>query len=117
MYAQKQIGTKLIDSVSAYICEVNIKHPEIVMRQAIFETGWFKSDFLMKKNNLFGFRVKNYMQFDSWKESVDYYKKWQSKYYIEEKYKDYYDFLTKIKYGNKRYVQYLKSLKHNLSCD
>ena len=85
------------------------------MKQAIFETGWFKSDFLMSRNNLFGFRHKNYLTFKNWRESVEYYKKWQEKRYTDPK-EDYYDFLIRIKYGTPAYPTHLKKLRFTRKC-
>ena len=51
----------------------NIKHPKIVLAQAILETGWFKSSVCRNKGNLFGLtnpRTGDYYEFDHWKESV-----------------------------------------------
>lgn len=93
------------DSVYAVILASGIKHPEIVLKQAILETGWFQSKFLMRKNNLFGFRAtKHYMNFDSWRECVEYYKRWQDKFYTNPQ-ENYYVFLKRIKYSHsKEYV-------------
>jgi len=93
------------------VCE-EILHPEIVLRQAILETGWFKSKHMMQKNNLFGFRyAKTYMTFDSWQESVAYYKAWQMRKYINTN-EDYYAFLVRIKYAqSQQYVSLLKRIK------
>jgi hypothetical protein len=66
-----------VDSVFKYICKSGIKHPEIVIKQAVLETGWFKSPFLMSRNNIFAFRTKKYLRFENWKACVDYYKNWQ----------------------------------------
>lgn len=79
-------------NVRGYIKEVGIKHPDIVYAQAIVETGWFKCKHCsMERNNIFGFQTKKgYITFDDWKESVDYYKRWQDKYYSDG---NYYDFL------------------------
>ena len=104
------------DSVFNYICELGIQHPNIVMKQAIVETGWFKTKFLMSRNNLFGFRSKNYLKFNNWKESVVYYKKWQDKRYTNPK-EDYYKFLVRIKYASAtNYISYLKKMKYDKSC-
>lgn len=93
------------DSVYAVILAAEIKHPEIVLKQAILETGWFQSKFLMRKNNLFGFRAtKYYMSFESWRACVDYYKRWQDKFYTNPQ-ENYYVFLKRIKYSHsKEYV-------------
>ena len=86
------------------------------MRQVILETGWLKSKYLMSKNNIFGFRNKNYITYASWKDCVDYYKKWQDKYYTNDK-EDYYKFLIRIKYASaKNYTSYLKRINYNRSC-
>jgi len=108
--------TAFADSVFNYICELGIQHPNIVMKQAIVETGWFKTKFLMSRNNLFGFRSKNYLKFNNWKESVVYYKKWQDKRYTNPK-EDYYKFLVRIKYASAtNYISYLKKMKYDKSC-
>ena len=61
-----------------------IKHEEIVLAQAILETGWFTSSVCRNKNNLFGLtnpRTKQYYEFDHWTESVKaYYTKVQYRY-------------------------------------
>lgn len=115
-HAQNTSNKAFIDSVGSYICQCGIKHPEIVMKQAIWETGWFKSKHLMRKNNLFGFRGKSYLTFKSWRESVEYYKKWQDKRYDQTKYKDYYEFLTKIRYGHSGYSKTLRTFQYEFSC-
>jgi hypothetical protein len=112
--AQKK-NQALIDSVACYICASDIAHKEIVMHQAIVETGWFRAEFLMSRNNLFGFRSKNYLRFNNWKESVDYYEQWQKKRYTNPK-EDYYKFLERIKYGAPGYSNGLRKIKYTLKC-
>ncbi|HLP52513.1 MAG TPA: glucosaminidase domain-containing protein [Chitinophagales bacterium] len=99
------------DSVYAYILASDIKHPEIVLKQAILETGWFQSKMLMKKNNLFAFRsTKKYKQFDTWQASIDYYKKWQDEYYTNPE-ENYYTFLKRKKYAHTpEYIRILKNI-------
>lgn len=101
-----------IDSVYAYIQASGIKHPRLVMKQAILETGWFKSPYLMKRNNLFAFRhKKEYMRFGTWQQSVDYYKNWQDRHYVDYG-ENYLSFLTRIKYAQSpKYIQTLKQIK------
>jgi len=103
---------KQIEEIYTYIKCCEIQHPEIVLRQAIWETGWFKSDYCRNRHNLFGFRhTKTYMTFNSWQESVEYYKKWQEKRYKDPN-EDYYKFLVRVKYAtSKEYVSKLKSLR------
>lgn len=112
----KAQGKLNVDSVFAYICKMGIQHPEIVIKQAILETGWFRAPFLMTRNNLFGFRYKTYLHFASWKESVEYYKKWQDKRYKDPN-EDYYKFLIRIKYATSdQYLTNLKKVKYSNTC-
>lgn len=74
-------------TVPNLIREINkqeLQHPEIVLAQAILETGWFTSPVCKKKNNLFGLtnpRTKQYYEFTHWTESVKaYYTKVQYRY-------------------------------------
>lgn len=61
-----------------------IRHPKIVLAQAILETGWFKSSVCRNKHNLFGLtnpRTGEYYEFSHWTESVRaYYTKVQYRY-------------------------------------
>lgn len=61
-----------------------IRHPKIVLAQAILETGWFTSSVCRNKNNLFGLtnpRTGNYYEFSHWTDSVRaYYSKVQYRY-------------------------------------
>jgi hypothetical protein len=100
-----------VDNVLKYIIKLDIKHPLIVLKQAVYETGWFKCiNCSLDENNLFGFRrTKDYLKFNHWTESVEFYKEWQSKYYKEG---DYYQFITKIGYAeDSNYINRLKSIK------
>jgi len=100
--------------VFCYIKSIGIKNPEIVLKQAIYESGHFKSHIFQTKNNVFGFRkTKNYLYYKNWKTCVDFYKKWQDKHYKDTT-QDYYDFLQKINFcGNKKfnYALELKKIK------
>jgi hypothetical protein len=89
-------------------CE--IEHPDVVMRQVIVETMWLKCENCSKEtNNLFGFFLNGkYVEFDSWFESVMYYKQWQDSYY---KGGDYYAFLLSIGYAtSEKYERTLKQV-------
>jgi len=109
----------IIDSIYTEIKAQKILFPEIVLRQAIKETGWFGCTLCSwRYNNPFGFRYrtwvtksnpKGYIKFEHWKDAVDYYRRWQAKFYIKG---DYYEFLTKRGYAeDKNYITDLKSLK------
>jgi hypothetical protein len=79
------------DSISVHDVQMAIwalpfKHKDIVLAQAILETGWFKSKNFMNNNNLFGMRQPHtrmttsdtaydgYAHYTNWQQSViDYY--------------------------------------------
>ena len=89
-----------------------LKHKDIVLAQAILETGHFTSRICLEYNNLFGLydsKNKDYYRFNHWSESVVAYKEW-----IQKKYQppnDYYVFLKKINYAEKEdYTRLLKEI-------
>jgi hypothetical protein len=108
-YSKPQIDVNL---VIAYMDSIGIKHPEVVIKQALLETGHFRSRLLIDRNNLFAFRFsKHYMRFKDWRNSVEYYKKWQDKFYTNPD-EDYYLFLQRVKYARtKKYIKVLKQVK------
>lgn len=77
----------------------NLLFPDVVLAQAVLETGWFKSSVCRNKHNLFGLtnpRTKTYYEFNHWTESVRaYYTKVQYRY----KGGDYLKWLDKIGYA------------------
>lgn len=111
----KKIDRAFVDQVFAEICRQGIREPQIVMRQALLETGWMRAPFLMKRNNLFGFRYRTYLTFDSWQDSVRYYRDWQKRRYKASD-PSYYAFLTRIRYGAPTYLQHLHKMKWNKPC-
>ncbi len=116
-----QIFALTENEVYCYMESIGIKHADIVLKQAIYETGHFKSHIFKTKNNIFGFRrTKSYMKFKTWQSCLDFYKKWQDKYYNDEE--NYYQFLQKKNFaGNKKfnYAKQLKSVKirGSLNCE
>ncbi len=110
------------NEVYCYIRSLGIKNPKIVLKQAIYETGHFKSKIFKSKNNLFGFRrSKSYLTFNSWQSCVVYYKNWQEKYYRDTT-QDYYIFLQKKNYSGYKEFHYSNELKKikiraSLICD
>ena len=78
----------------------DIHTPEVVIAQAILETGHYRSEGCKKDNNLFGLYnsyKKEYFKFDHWTESVKAYKNM-----IQYRYKDgedYHMFLDRIGYA------------------
>ena len=100
-----------VENVKAAIIEAGIQHTEIVLKQAILETGWLKcTKCSLTRNNIFGFYYKKkYISFDNWLDCVDYYKRWQDRHY---KGGDYYQFLKDVGYATSpTYVQKLKQIK------
>ncbi len=73
-----------IPNLYAEIIRNGIRHPKIVLAQAILETGWFTSPVCRNKHNLFGLtnpRTGKYFEFSHWTESVRaYYTKVQYRY-------------------------------------
>jgi flagellum-specific peptidoglycan hydrolase FlgJ len=96
-----------VKNLKSEIHRNRIKHPDIVLRQAILETGWFDSYNCTERNNIFGFRTSEYLVFDSWQDCVRYYKDWQ-----DRKYKGgcYYQFLKDVGYASD--LEYIEKLKH-----
>lgn len=85
-----------IESLIAEIIRNGIKHPRVVLAQAILETGWFRSRVCHTHNNLFGLRQPwdgEYFRFERWQDSVKAYR-------------------TKVQYKYKGgpYLQWLKTL-------
>lgn len=111
----KNINPAFVEEVFAEICRLGIREPQIVMRQAMLETGWLRAPFLMKRNNLFGFRYRSYLTFDDWKESVRYYRDWQARRYKDSD-PSYYAFLTRIRYGAPNYLQHLRKIRWEREC-
>lgn len=99
-------------TVEDFILELRVqkvKFADIVLRQAILESGWFTSDIWINNNNPFGFYYnEKYLKFNNWKASICYYKQWQNKWYKKG---DYYEFLTTINYAEDDcYIEKLKQI-------
>ena len=105
-----KLSSQTIESLRERLNESEVQHKDIVLRQAILETGWLTSYSCKKRHNLFGFRYKGkYLEFDSWEESVDYYERWQKRHY---KGGDYYKLLKDRGYAtDQSYVSKLKKIK------
>ena len=97
-----------IDNLRYMIIKAGIQHPEIVLRQAIIETGNLNcKGCSLDNNNLFGFRVKSgYKKYNNWHSSVYDYAQWQREHYGGG---DYYKFLERIGYAkDPNYINKLK---------
>lgn len=80
----KTLPTLTIPNLYQEIIRNGIRHPKIVLAQAILETGWFRSPLCRNRHNLFGLtnpKTGKYYEFNHWTESVRaYYTKVQYKY-------------------------------------
>lgn len=81
---RKELPTLTIPNLYQEIIRNGIRHPKIVLAQAILETGWFRSPLCRNRHNLFGLtnpKTGKYYEFNHWTESVRaYYTKVQYKY-------------------------------------
>ena len=77
----------------------DVQFPEIVVAQALLETGNFKSYSCINRNNLFGLRKKDgtYMSFEHWTDCVAAYKKYIQKW--KQPPNDYYKYLDDLGYA------------------
>ena len=81
---RKELPGLTIPNLYQEIIRNGIRHPKIVLAQAILETGWFRSPLCRNRHNLFGLtnpKTGKYYEFNHWTESVRaYYTKVQYKY-------------------------------------
>jgi len=99
------------ESVLYYLNLFDVKQPNIVLKQALLETGNFTSRLCKENNNLFGlkrFSTGQYFKFSHWAESIVMYK-WTIQYKYESG--CYYEFLDTIGYAEDiNYTAKLKAL-------
>ena len=111
---KKALPALTIPNLYREIIRNGIRHPKIVLAQAILETGWFRSPLCRNRHNLFGLtnpKTGKYYEFNHWTESVRaYYTKVQYKY----KGGNYLLWLHKIGYAeDPRYIrEIIRVLKH-----
>ena len=110
----KTLPALTIPNLYQEIIRNGIKHPKIVLAQAILETGWFRSPFCRNRHNLFGLtnpKTGKYYEFNHWMESLRaYYTKVQYRYSqrnrINSSDVDYLKWLRDIGYAeDPRYIQ------------
>jgi flagellum-specific peptidoglycan hydrolase FlgJ len=89
-----------VSSVKMEIEQSSLTNKEIVLSQAILETGWFKSYSCRVRNNLFGLTkpTGGYFEFTHWAESIRGYKTMIQ--YRLRKGEEYYEFLKRIGYAS-----------------
>jgi len=103
-----------IKELRTLLIQNEVQHVDIVIAQAILESGWFKCTNCSRElNNPFGFFWKGkYKKFRDLSHAVFYYKTWQDKWY---KGGDYYVFLKKIGYAeDPGYINKLKRINKQL---
>lgn len=89
----------------------NIHHIDIVVAQAILETGYFRSENCKLDNNLFGLynsNKKEYFKFDHWTSCVKAYRDMIQYRYKENE--NYFMFLNRISYASD--PDYIKKIKN-----
>ena len=110
----KTLPALTIPNLYQEIIHNGIRHPKIVLAQAILETGWFRSPLCRNRHNLFGLtnsKTGKYYEFNHWTESVRaYYTKVQYRYgqksRINSSDVDYLKWLRDIGYAeDPRYIQ------------
>lgn len=111
---EKALPALTIPNLYQEIIRNGIRHPKIVLAQAILETGWFRSPLCRNRHNLFGLtnpKTGKYYEFNHWTESVRaYYTKVQYRYgqknQINTSDADYLKWLHDIGYAeDPRYIQ------------
>ena len=100
-----------LSNLEKYIYLLNIQYPNIVLKQAILETGWLSSRVCKSNNNLFGLVYNGrYAKFSHWTECVKAYKRFQNKKYNSG---CYYKFLVAANYASdSKYIKKLKSIEY-----
>lgn len=101
-----------LENVYREMLFMDIKHPDIVLRQVIVETMWLKCDHCsLNFNNLFGFTTrKGYMKFKNWVDCLKFYKQWQEKLKVTGE-ENYYALLKRAKFAVfEEYNQRLRSV-------
>ena len=103
-----------IDNLYEELLNQQIDYPEIVLAQALLETGHFESFSCRERNNLFGLTKRDgtYMTFPHWTYSVAAYKKYIQKY--KEVPEDYYKYLERLGYAeDSAYIEKVKHIHKN----
>lgn len=99
-----------VDSLKMMVWSLPFKHKDIIVAQAILETGWFKSKNYQVNNNLFGMKqvfsrattadttINGYSHYPNWRMSViDYYLKQSTRESIIPTTREqYYHYLDKV---------------------
>jgi len=108
------------EKLKAYILELNIKYPHIVLAQSQLETGGYTSPIFKENHNLFGMKVatqrpttnkgeeSGHAYYDTWRESVVDYAFYQARYLSDIKSEaDYLDYLRQSYAEDPKYISKL----------
>lgn len=106
------------ENVYREIMRNDIKFSDIVLRQSLLETGWYKSYNCTERNNLFGMtggtktpdNKHGYKIYKNWTQSVSRYKVWQAERLTPDV-SNYYQFLRDWRYAESEdYERKLKGI-------
>lgn len=106
------------ENVYKEIMRNDIKFSDIVLRQSLLETGWYKSYNCTERRNLFGMtggtktkdNIHGYAIYSNWMQSVKAYKDWQEKRLTSDV-SNYYQFLRDWNYAESEdYERKLKGI-------
>jgi uncharacterized FlgJ-related protein len=110
------------DELYNYLKQMNVQHPDIVVAQAILESGNFTSKLFKEHNNFCGMtvarqrpttanRIPNsvYAGYNSWQECATDYIFWQIRYGLNKTREQYFE-LLKVYAQDPNYIVKLKSL-------
>jgi len=124
--SELRISTFSPENLYRYLILINADHKEIIMKQAILETGYFKSRLFKQNCNLFGMKMPKrrtttaigsnhgFAAYYHWTRSVDDYIVLQQSWKIKllKFYNDGYEVLILAKYAeNPKYIEILKHIK------
>jgi len=111
------------EKLKAYILELNVKYPHIVMAQAELETGGFKSFIFKTNKNCFGMKEakrrpttnkgteNNHAVYNDWRESVQDYAMFAAAYLNNIRTEDeYFEYLRQNYAEDPNYVNKLKAI-------
>jgi len=114
------------EKLKAYIIELNIKYPHIVLAQAQIESGNYKSQIFRENNNLFGMKVatkrpttnkgqeNNHAFYNNWRESVIDYAFYSAQYLSDIKSeKEYLEYLRQNYAQDSNYVKKILDIINN----
>lgn len=116
------IGDSLCtENLYCYLDSIGVHHVDIVVRQAILETGWYTSISATRRHNLFGLtngKTRKLFTFDNWKEGCVGYRDMVQYKYEKMGYNyddgDYYTFLVDMHYAaDPKYVSKLRGIKYD----